>query len=248
VNRKLKLNNSITLDNPADHEQALSLIFDFWKNNSSAIVNYIYWASYPLIGSNEKYTDALKRSDILLPDGIGMYLYVKAILSISLNNLNGTDFNPVLIDYLFTNNIPVCFYGATNDSINKAVEKLKSQNKIISYFQNGYSELDWTKINDNSALLVGLGTPKQEEWVYDNIDMIKQKKLLVITVGGYFDFLSGIAKRAPLFFRSLKLEWLYRVPQCKRERNLRNLYLINYIIKDRNKLRKLNKTMKPEGL
>ena len=244
MNRKLILNNSITLDNPANHEQALNLIFDFWKVNSSALVNYIYWASYPLIGKDEKYTEALRRSDILLPDGIGMYLYVKGILNISLSNLNGTDFNPVLLDHLFDKNIPVCFYGATDDSIIKAVDKLKTQNKVVSYFQNGYSELDWSKIIDNSALLVGLGTPKQEEWVFDNIDIIKQKKLLVITVGGYFDFLSGKAKRAPLFFRSLKLEWLYRVPQCERKRNLRNLYLLNYIIKDRNKLRKLNNIYK----
>lgn len=240
MNQKLILNYGIVLDNPSGHKEALALIFELWKVNNFAVVNYIYWASYPLIGKDEKYTEALRNSDILLPDGIGMYIYVKGILNTRLSNLNGTDFNPVILDYLFDKNIPVCFYGATKDSIANAAVKLKSQNKFVSYYQDGYSELDWNKINDGSALLVGLGTPKQENWVFDNIEIIKHKKLLLVTVGGYFDFLSGKAKRAPLLFRSLKLEWLYRVPQCKRERNLRNLYLLNYIIKDRNKLRKLN--------
>jgi N-acetylglucosaminyldiphosphoundecaprenol N-acetyl-beta-D-mannosaminyltransferase len=114
----------------------------------------------------------------------------------------------------------------------------------VYYFQNGYSTLDWNKIKDNSALFVGLGTPGQEIWAAQNLDIIKRKKLLVVTVGGFFDVLSGHIKRPPLILRRLYLEWAYLI--FKRDfrsnfkRNMRNLYLFQYIIRDKKKLSKLN--------
>ena len=91
----------------------------------------------------------------------------------------------------------------------------------------------WNKIPENSVLFVGLGTPKQEIWVSDNINTIRQKKLLIISVGGYFDFLSGKFHRAPYLFRKLNLEWLWRTPHCSMKRNLRNLYIFYYIFRDK---------------
>jgi UDP-N-acetyl-D-mannosaminuronic acid transferase (WecB/TagA/CpsF family) len=37
-----------------------------------------------------------------------------------------------------------------------------------------------------------------------------EKRLLVITVGGFFDFASGFYIRAPKTVRNLKLEWAWR--------------------------------------
>lgn len=58
-------------------------------------------------------------------------------------------------------------------------------------------------------LFVGLGAPKQEEWIY------KHKQLLgvpvAVGVGGSFDVLSGRVKRAPAWMRRLGLEWLGRL-------------------------------------
>jgi len=39
----------------------------------------------------------------------------------------------------------------------------------------------------------------------------KFNKGIFVGVGGSFDVLSGIKKRAPKFFRKLHLEWLYRI-------------------------------------
>ena len=125
--------------------------------------------------------------------------------------------------------------------MSKAVTNLQDSSSQLPYFfQNGYSPLIWNEILDNSVLFVGLGTPKQEIWVFDNIDIIKQKKLLVIAVGGYFDFLSGKFNRAPSLIRKLNLEWLWRAPHCSMKRNFRNLYIFYYIFRDKKTLRKLN--------
>ena len=59
------------------------------------------------------------------------------------------------------------------------------------------------------VLFVAYGFPKQEEW------LAKYSKTLPvrvgITVGGAFDYISGSVPRAPLWLRSLGLEWLFRL-------------------------------------
>ena len=60
-----------------------------------------------------------------------------------------------------------------------------------------------------SILLVGLGAPKQEKWIYDNIRLTTAK--VAIGIGGSFDVMSGKTKRAPKIFCKLGLEWFYRL-------------------------------------
>lgn len=61
-------------------------------------------------------------------------------------------------------------------------------------------------------ILVNLGAPEQEYWINENLPKITSARLAA-GVGGTFDFLSGQAKRAPKFFRSFGLEWLWRLVQ-----------------------------------
>ena len=59
-------------------------------------------------------------------------------------------------------------------------------------------------------ILVCLGSPKQEIWIMQNAQKIPSLKLS-IGLGGSFDVWSGEKKRAPMLFRKLYLEWLYRI-------------------------------------
>jgi N-acetylglucosaminyldiphosphoundecaprenol N-acetyl-beta-D-mannosaminyltransferase len=63
-------------------------------------------------------------------------------------------------------------------------------------------------------LWVGLGAPKQEKWIADNLNKIDVP--VQAGVGAAFDFLSGNIKRAPDLFQRYGLEWLYRILQDKR--------------------------------
>ena len=57
--------------------------------------------------------------------------------------------------------------------------------------------------------MVGLGSPKQEKWIYDNLRFTGAKA--AIGVGGSFDVMAGNVKRAPFIYQKLGLEWLYRL-------------------------------------
>ena len=66
-------------------------------------------------------------------------------------------------------------------------------------------------VNESGAnvVLVGVGAPKQEKWIQ------KWKKEMPgvdiwMALGATIDFEAGTLKRAPLFFRKIGMEWLYR--------------------------------------
>lgn len=57
-------------------------------------------------------------------------------------------------------------------------------------------------------LLVAFGQPKGELWIHDNLADLQVP--LSIQLGASFDFLAGVARRAPAVWQWLELEWLYR--------------------------------------
>ena len=69
-------------------------------------------------------------------------------------------------------------------------------------------------INESGAklLLVCLGAPKQEKWIFENKSKLTNVSLCM-GVGGALDVFAGVAKRAPELFIKFNLEWLYRF--CK---------------------------------
>ena len=68
------------------------------------------------------------------------------------------------------------------------------------------------KINASGAdiIWVGLGAPKQENWMYEHMDKVNG---VMIGVGAGFDYHAGNIKRAPMWMQKLSLEWLYRLFQ-----------------------------------
>ena len=59
-------------------------------------------------------------------------------------------------------------------------------------------------------ILVGLGCPRQEVWVYENADFLR---IPALAVGAAFDFHAGLLNKAPRVMQERGLEWLYRLSQ-----------------------------------
>lgn len=60
-------------------------------------------------------------------------------------------------------------------------------------------------------LFVALGAPKQEFWIEENFAELPTK--VVIGVGGSFDMLTGIVRRAPVWVQRIGMEWAFRFLQ-----------------------------------
>lgn len=68
------------------------------------------------------------------------------------------------------------------------------------------------KINEvkPDILWVGLGAPKQEQWMYEHRGKINA---VMVGVGAGFDYHADVIKRAPEWMQRCSLEWLYRLMQ-----------------------------------
>jgi N-acetylglucosaminyldiphosphoundecaprenol N-acetyl-beta-D-mannosaminyltransferase len=79
-------------------------------------------------------------------------------------------------------------------------------------------------INDSKPdfLWVGLGAPKQEQWIADHINQINAP--VQIGVGAAFDFFTGSVQRAPVWMQRVGLEWLFRL--LKEPRRLWKRYFL----------------------
>lgn len=61
------------------------------------------------------------------------------------------------------------------------------------------------------VLWVGLGMPKQEQWVFEHRQVLKVP--VVVGAGASFKFISGTVRRAPPLVCNLGFEWLWRLAQ-----------------------------------
>lgn len=66
------------------------------------------------------------------------------------------------------------------------------------------------KINHSQAdvLWVGLGKPKEQEFVVRNKDKLRVP--VIITCGGCYNYITGDYKRAPEYMQKIGMEWLHR--------------------------------------
>lgn len=86
-------------------------------------------------------------------------------------------------------------------------------------------------------MLVALGIPAQELLIAKYYE--KFEKGIFVGIGGAFDVLSGMKKRAPKFFVQHNLEWLYRI--CSEPKRFKRFYQSN--VRYISTIKKLQKRM-----
>ncbi|MDO9181395.1 MAG: WecB/TagA/CpsF family glycosyltransferase [Bacteriovorax sp.] len=68
------------------------------------------------------------------------------------------------------------------------------------------------KLFSPDYLFVGFGAGKQENWISDNLDLLKHLNVQVaVGSGGTFEFVSGKIKRAPKLIQKIGLEGVFRL-------------------------------------
>lgn len=125
----------------------------------------------------------------------------------------------------------VFLFGSCQKTLDLAVANIKKDfpNLIISGTLNGYDyqndkSVDVVKtINKTDAklLIVALGSPKQEYWIDENIDKLKNIKIAV-GEGGTLDRIAYPSQKAPKFINQIGLEWLWRMIFNKSKTDGRN--------------------------
>jgi exopolysaccharide biosynthesis WecB/TagA/CpsF family protein len=155
---------------------------------------------------------------LVLPDGIGVDLASTLLYGQPFaENLNGTDFVPDLLQAL-SGPQKIRLIGARPGIADKAARVLRAiapQHEIVA-LADGYQMAEIEPLllaglerDPADIVLVAMGNPLQEQWIATRLD--ERHASLAIGVGALFDFLAGEVPRAPLVWRKLRLEWVYRL-------------------------------------
>jgi len=171
--------------------------------------------------TDNHFREILQSSDINTADGIGITWAIKQLYNKSVERITGSDSLEKICKICASWNQSVFFYGAAPGVAHKAATLLSKRNQGLD-IQGVYSpetpDINFEQLpaatqielQQASVVFVALGAPSQEKWIYNNLNKLKNCKL-IMGIGGSFDFIAGHQKRAPLLYRKFGLEWVYRL-------------------------------------
>lgn len=156
------------------------------------------------------FKNLINKADLALPDGVGLSFYTQLMGKGKIARITGVDFMEKLCERIAKSSYSTGFFGGQTNIAELAADCLqkKYSGLKVSYASDIWDEAK-IKGKNIDILFVAMGYPKQEEWIYNNLDKIPVK--IAMGVGGAFDFISGKVSRAPKFLRTIGLEWLYRL-------------------------------------
>ncbi len=213
-----------------------NLVKNIFKDFSKGERNFIVNINPEIVTKNYKNTELkniFNSQKYQISDGIGIIYASKLQKGKIQTRITGIDLMNSICEKSCKINAPIFLYGSKEGISEKTkIELEKKYNGInivgtCSGYENECIAIE--KINKSNAkiLFVGLGNPKQEQFIIDNMNKLKNIKLFM-PVGGSFDVISKSLKRAPNWVIKSNLEWLYRLFQ-EPKRFFRQLILVKFI-------------------
>jgi N-acetylglucosaminyldiphosphoundecaprenol N-acetyl-beta-D-mannosaminyltransferase len=179
------------------------------------------------------YRDVMDGADLVTPDGMPLVWALRLLGVGGATRVYGPDLTPILCERAAALGIPVGFYGGAPEVLEDLTANLLRRYPALQVAYSysppfrpltpGEEVQVIDSINRSGArlLFVGLGAPKQEQW------MAAQKgrvEAVMLGVGAAFDFLAGRKRQAPKVLQRLGLEWLFRLLNEPRRLWRRYLY------------------------
>lgn len=204
------------------------ILSDNLKNNKKTFVVTANPETFMISEKNEDVRKMLlDKETVMVPDGIGVLKAGKKIGYNIKERITGIDIANELLKFGNEQKKSIYLFGSKQEVIDsmKIVIKEQYPNLKLVGTSNGYVT-DKDKVFDEivklepDIVLVALGIPLQEMLIYKHLNRFK--KGIFVGVGGSFDVMSGMKKRAPKIFIKLNLEWLYRI--MKEPKRLKRFY------------------------
>jgi len=226
--------NVVSLNiNVCNHESAIRRIAELVKRGAGG---YVCFSTVHMImesHDNAEYGAKVNAADLIIPDGMPLVWMQKLQGEGQAARVRANDLMILLCAYAEKNDLTVGFYGGKQsviDAITKRARKDFPKLKIAYAFSPPFRPLTdaedaeiTAEINRKNPdiLFMGLGCPKQENWMAAHKNRVKA---VMLGVGASFDFFAGNVKESPEWLGKLGLEWLFRLTQ--EPRRLWRRYLI----------------------
>ncbi|MDY3118455.1 MAG: WecB/TagA/CpsF family glycosyltransferase [Peptoniphilus sp.] len=225
-NPKEKIRIFNTLVDPVTESASRDILSAFLEEDA------FHWVFTPnteivmALKDDEKKANRMNEADLSVPDGIGLVIGSKIVGHPLKERVTGYDLSIYLLELAREKGKHIFFLGGEPGIASSAKARVEAQYGSIvcgehhGYFKGAHRGYENSEeeaaviraINESGAdiLFVGLGFPKQEQFILNNKEKFEHVTL-AIGNGGVLDILAGKAKRAPKIFIRLHLEWFYRL-------------------------------------
>lgn len=203
------------------------------KHHQHALVDFTPVSVLLEAADNLAFRSELNSFDVVCPDGQPVRWCLNYFHKAGLvDRVCGTTTMLLLCEAATRENLSIYLYGSTPDTLQKLQANLLTrcpQLRIVGAEAPPFRPLTAAernqairRINNSGAafLFIGLGSPKQEIFGWENRSSINAVQLCV---GAAYDFIAGTKKRAPHWMQRSGLEWLHRV--CSEPGRLGKRYL-----------------------
>ena len=224
-----------------DINELINLIIESIDTQKNYIVCFNPHSFY-LYNKDKYFRNAVNNAKWIIPDGIGIVIASK-ILNLRIHKrICGPDVFFSLMKNLNKNGkYTVFFLGSTNLILSKIEDKFKTEYSNL-IFAGSYSPpfKDELSVEDNlfiinkinlikpDILWIGMTQPKQEKWLFENINSINIK--FAVGIGAFFDYYSDTIKIPNKVIIWLNLQWLHRLIQNPIKMWRRNLISTPFFI------------------
>lgn len=173
----------------------------------------------------DKYSKKIfDNAEIVFTDGKPIIWMAKWLKRPIVEKISGPDLMLLLCERAAKKKYKIFLLGAGPGVAAKAAKKLENDYPglqcVGTYsppfgFEKNPNEIEkivsMLKESGADQLFVGMGSPKQDIFIYENMD--KYQIPVSYSMGAALDFLGGDVKRAPRWMSDHGLEWLHRVMQ-----------------------------------
>lgn len=214
-----------------DRWEAARRLLDIVGSGKRAKVYFINAHCVNVAANDSGYRRTLEEADLLFADGSGVRLAATIFGHRLVDNLCGTDLCPIICAKAAEQGVKVALLGARPGVARRCADRLMATypDLKVVWVSHGYIDPEDTsdllqslRESEPDILFVGMGVPRQEQWIARNAEASGAS--VVLGVGAFLDFGSGDMPRAPIAMRKIGLEWVYRLVQ--EPRRLAGRYLI----------------------
>lgn len=205
-------------------EETLDAIDDLIQQDKNAYVVTPNVDHIVQLEAGGELCEVYKKADLILADGKPLLWIAKWYGTPIKEKISGSDLFPLLCEMAAKKGYTMFFLGAAEGIAAKAADNLMKRypglDVVGTYsppygFEKDKNEMQkiTTMIKDRHPhiLIVGLGCPKQENFILHNKDKLSIP--ISLGLGASFDFEAGNIKRAPRWMSDHGLEWLFRITQ-----------------------------------
>jgi N-acetylglucosaminyldiphosphoundecaprenol N-acetyl-beta-D-mannosaminyltransferase len=210
---KSTLKIALDIDN-ITYTKLIEIIDQSIDEDRLLLITYFNTHSFNQSYHSNSNQNLFRKFDIIHPDGFGVFLASKFLYGNNAlpNLITGSTLYQKLLDEGIKQDWSFFFLGDTDETLKKI--PLVHRKLKVSGYNNGFdfkNDQIINKINDSKTdiLIVGMGTPKQEEWIIGNKDKLHVK--VIIAVGDGIKVFAGTKIRGPEVVQKLGLEWLVRL-------------------------------------